>query len=447
MSQTQSTLPRVATPPPLPGRPGPDRVSGVLKLVVALAATAAGVYLIFYNLGRGAAVNVTQGVFLGVILGFGLRLLLTGGAQVAGRRVGWMASLAVFAVVVVATGWGLPRAARAQMVKVEQRAWDELQASPKKFADYEAYKLWTATPRRGFAPAMAVAQVQEELARMEGQKSGRVKKLRGLIREYQYDMGKSGETEMQAAINLARQGLAKVYAQALADLAVRVEAGAAKQEFPEDPQMRAAFAAVIARLAKSDDDRVYLVFSSENAVPGMGKEEAQRDLEQTLAGGLPMVGPGEAFSPGREDRRRQAFKRAMEESLEKAFGDEKLVRLEPLEAGAERKGKVVFQVHCATRRAPGEFVLIEGSKETGRLFKIEVMWEFSVLDVDGKPLARNRSRSFPAQDVRFRRDDDDPKWAAYSVMMDSAYYNYCREMTGRLGLIPVKVKDYFIFEK
>ena len=62
-------------------------------------------------------------------------------------------------------------------------------------------------------------------------------------------------------------------------------------------------------------------------------------------------------------------------------------------------------------------------------------WEFSAFDLDGKLLARNRSRSNPAQSIRFRQNLGEPDWAPYSVLMDSAYYNYCREITGRLGLI------------
>jgi hypothetical protein len=386
---------------------------------------------------------------VGIILGLGVRLLLTGGAQVAGKRVGWAPALAVFLAVVVGMGWGLPRAAEAQKVKVEQEAWARLEASPKKFADYETYMRWTSSPRRGIAPAMAVAQVKEELTRLEGEKSGRVARLRGLIRDYQYDMKKSGETEMQAAIDLAREGLGKVYAQALADLAVRVEAAEAKSEFPEDPQMRAAFAALIGQVAGSDDDRAYLVFSSENALAAMGAERVP-DVEGSAAapsaGASAVIPPGDAFSPGREDRRRKAFKIAMSEALEKAFA-EPLVRVEPLPAGAERKGKVIFQVHCATRRTPGEFTLTRNGKEVGKLFSIEVAWEFSVFDAGGKLLTRSRSRSMPAQEFRFRRSEDDPPWAAYSVMMDSAYYNYCREVTGRLGLIPVATREYFVFEK
>ena len=447
---SQSTLPRVSNPPPIPAQARsvaePDRAMGVVKLLVALAATTAGTYLIIYNLGRGASISTGQGVFLGIILGFGLRLLLTGGAQVARKRIGWTPSLVVFGIVVVAMGFGMPRAAEARMVKVEREAWERLEASPRTLADYETYKLWTSRPRKGFASAMAMAQVKEELAKMEGEKTGRVTKLRSLIRDYQYDMDrKSREPELAGAIELARGGIARIYQQALADLAVRVEAAATKSEFPEDPQMRAAFATLLERVARSDDNRVYLVFSSENAV-ATTRAAATAEPEARSASKLPLIPPGDAFSPSREDRRRKSFVSAMEEALGKAFA-EPLIQIEPLAPGADRKGKTIFQVHCATRKAPDEFILTRDGKEVGRLFSVEVMWEFAIFDADGKALTRSKSRSMPGDEFRFRRGDDDPAWAAYSVMMDSAYFNYCRQITGRLGLIPVAQKEYFMFQK
>ena len=77
----------------------------------------------------------------------------------------------------------------------------------------------------------------------------------------------------------------------------------------------------------------------------------------------------------------------------------------------DRKGKVVFEVKCATRRTPGGSTLTRDGKYAGTLFNVEVDWEFSAFDADGKLLARNRSRSNPAQSMRFRQNLDDPGWA------------------------------------
>lgn len=450
MSRSEGALPTVASPPPLPMQPAPDRAMGILKLVFAVAASGVGIYLLYFQFEQLRVPSIGQAVFLGVIVAFGLRLLVTSIAQVAGRRVGWIPSMALFAAIVGLTAWALPRGVQAEVVRNEQEAWERLQASSKGFSDYQSYTRWTSIPRKDVHAPMALAQIREELTRLEGEKTGRVSTLRERIRQYQNDMERYDVPEMQAAIELARERLGAIYAEALRDLALRIEAASAKSEFAEDPMMRAAFATLIDRVARSDDDRVYLVFSSENTLAALGSERAP-EVEPAspvspAADASALIAPGDAFSPTRDDRRRRSFEISMEEALGAAFA-EPLLRIEPLPAGAQRKGKTIFQVHCATRRAPGEFILTRDGKTVGRLFNIEVEWEFSIFDTDGKPLTRSRSRSMPGDEFRFRRSPGDPPWAAYSVMMDSAYYSYCREVTGRLGLIPVGMKEYFTFEK
>jgi hypothetical protein len=421
---------------PIPQDPRPNRFVGGLKLLLGIGLTAVGVYLTIYNLGR-ASVDLTTSVviFFAILLGAGIRLLFTGGAQSAGRRFPLLPGLGVFMLVALAVVFTLPRVSAARRARVEREAWDRLQVSAKTYDDYRSYTSSTRTPRRGVLPAMALAQTREELAGPPG-KSGRVARLRELLRSHLYQMEKTGEGEFQAAIDLARQALAEACAKALAGLGERVEADTARREFPQDPGMRAAFAAVITGLARSDDDRVYLDFASDNQVA---------TTQDAPPGALKVIPPGEAFSPERDSRRRSAFSTAMTESLKEAFKNETLLRVESLPSGADRRGKVVFEVKCTTRRTPGGFVLTRDGKYAGTLFNFEVGWEFCVFDADGKRLARSRSRSNPAQSVRFRVSPGDPDWAPYSVLMDSAYYNYCREITGRLGLIPPPVKEYLTF--
>jgi hypothetical protein len=421
---------------PTPQGPLPSRFVGVLRLLLGIGLTAVGGYLTLYNLGR-TSVDLTTSVvvFFAVILGAGVRLLVTGGAQSAGRRVRLLPGLGVFVLVALAVFFTLPRAAAARRATAEREAWDRLQASAKTYDDYKSYTSSTKTRRRGVPAAMALAQTREELAKPPD-KGGRVAKLRELLRSHVYQMEKTGEAELQAAIDLTRQGLAETYASALADLGDRVGKDTARREFPEDPRMRSAFAAVITRLAKSDDDWVYLDFASDNQLA---------ETQAEPAGAPSFIPRGEAFSPERDSRRRAAFSTAMTESLKQAFRNETLIRIQSLPANANRKGKVVFQVKCTTRSIAGGFTLTRDGKYAGMLSNFEVDWEFSAFDVDGKLLARNRSRSNPAQSIRFSQNLGEPDWAPYSVLMDSAYYNYCREITGRLGLIPPPVKESFTF--
>ena len=435
MSRSPQSLPPAPAQAPAAQEPPPDRAMGIIKLIAGLALAAVGGYLILFNVNRPTVeMKIGVAIFLAVIFAAGVRLLLTGGAQATGRRFALIPSLIVFVVLVVAAAFALPRMWASRAVAAEQEAWERLEASPKKFRDYEAYKYSTMSPRRGVLPAMALAETREALAEPPD-KRGRVSKLRGLLTSHLYNMEKTGEPEFKDAIDLCRQSLTEYYTKALAELGERIEADNAQREFPEDPQMRAAFAAVLSRIAKSDDDLVYLDFMSDNQIP------------QQPAGASKDIPAGEAFSSDRDARRRSAFSTAMTESLKAAFKDERLIQVQELGAGTGRNGKAIFEVKCTTRRAPGGFTLTRNDKEAGTLFNFEVDWQFAVIDADGKVLATNRSRSNPAGSVRFSTKRDDPDWAPYSVLMDSAYYNYCREITGRLGLIPPPVKESFTFSR
>ena len=55
-------------------------------------------------------------------------------------------------------------------------------------------------------------------------------------------------------------------------------------------------------------------------------------------------------------------------------------------------------------------------------------------------------RSSPAEQLRMSRGPNDPRWAIYSVLMDSAYYNYARNITEKFGLKPPPVKAVFRYQ-
>jgi hypothetical protein len=410
------------------GPPPPDRIAAGFKVVLGLAFGAASVYL--FTLHASQSWNEPKtgaGVVTGMAAGFCAWLLLSGGLQFAGKKWGLPRGIAVFLVLAVAGGIVEPRVLQAGRLREERRAYDQLQASPGRFEDYERYQRSTSIPRRGVAGPMALAQVKEELERHDAKKSGVVDVLRRLITHFSYIAKDEEPGAMQPAIDLARDGLSRAYARGLEELAQRA---GTTGEFPEDPGMRATFRKVLEHLARSDVDLVYLVFSSENK------------LDETAG----FIALGDAFSPDRERKRRWAFIEAMEGALKKAF-TEPLVRIKALEAGDPRDGKVIFDVRCATRTVPGEFTLTREGKTVGKLLNLEVAWEFAVLDAGGKELTRHRSRSNPAESFKIRRKRDDPDWAAYSVMLDSSYYNFCREISGRLGMIPPEVRESFSFER
>ena len=422
---------------PEPREPS-NKPAGVFKIVLGLAFAAATVYLVTLHAGQTwNEPSAGAGAVSGIAAGLALWLLLAGTAQVMGKRVALPAGIALVLICAVAGGVVEPRALQARRVQIEQAAWERLAASSKTYDDYQVYEHSAPAPRRGYVPGMALAQVREEVARQQGTSTGRVETLRRFIADYR---GKADHEEpgaMQPAIDLARAELARAYASGLEGLALRVERDRVK-EVEEDPQMRSAFRAVLERLAQADDDHVYLVFTSDNKVAA--------DASQSAASDTRMLDSGEAFSPEREDKRRIAFIKAMEHSFELGFA-EPLVRLRTLDEGTSRQGKVIFEVHCATRRAPGGFQLTINDTPIGTLFNLDVGWKFLIFDIDGKQLAAHQSHSNPAEKLRFELSKGDPSWAAYSVMMDSAYYNYCRQIAARLGLVQPVVKEVFDFER
>jgi hypothetical protein len=438
MSQTTPVVSYGTTAPP-----APDKAMGVFKMVIGLALAAAGTYLFFYNVDRElqkTSGDTGTGVFLGVIAGLGLWLLVNGVIQVRGRHPKLVVGIGVLVLTIVAFALVFPRAAQGARRAMEQQYWDRLQASKKTYKDYKDYLEYNPLPRKGMFAEAAAVGVKEEMAKTGAEAEGRVARLRSLIYDFNKQMKERNEPEIKASITAAHDGLAQSYAKAREDLAERLEKSATRTEFPEDPKMRAAFAQVLDRVARQDQNFVYLAFASEDlvtkSVPGAGAPGRAKDL----------IEPGEAFGPAQDGKRQDAFESALEGSLRTAF-KEPLIEIIPLRPGDSRDGKVVFDVRCVTKPAPGTMKLTLNGKSVGTLFKIEVAWQFTIVDVDGKPLVKHTTVSYPANSFGFNSQSSDPTWAPYSVMMDSTYHNFCREVTGRLGLIPPKVKEDFSFRR
>jgi len=411
-------------------QPKPDRLAAGFKILVGLAFGAATYYL--FDLHTKQTPSTGAGVMTGIAMGLGVWLLLSGIMPFMGKQLPRFVGPALLVICAVAMGMAEPKIVTAMEIRKEEEGWAQLQASPKTFEDYQRYQFSSSAPRKDISGPRALARVKSELERLEKYKGARVATLRRVMQECWNERDVKNPATMQPAMDLVKEELAKSYAKGLEDLAKST--GTGKREFPEDPQMRAAFAAILTRLAKSDDDSVYLSFVSKN------------EIKADNAAAEKLISPGDAFSADRDSMRYRMFANSLEDCLKSAF-TEPLVNTRTLGDKAERKGKVVFEVQCTSRRAPGYFELTRDGKATGRLLNMEVEWDFVIFDVDGKELARNHSKSNPADSFRFRSKAADPAWAPYSVMMDSTYYNYCREVAGRLGMKPPAAREYFSFQQ
>jgi hypothetical protein len=263
------------------------------------------------------------------------------------------------------------------------------------------------------------------------------------------DLADAKKDAVKALKEMYDGGKAKMY---------RPAASGAAAEFPVDDGLRNAFGLVLDDLSKATDANVYVAF--ENAAdlappPLMDKAtklyeddpEVRHDFPK---GNAPVIAAGNAFSPDYDKRRRATFLRALTESFSQVF-DGQLLTLMPLEKGDDKKGKLVIDVSSRLYRVPDLFIYTSndtaGAKRvTGLLFSFEVEWRFNILDRSGKILYSAPQAISKPTDAKFSTEPSDPDWAPYSILMDSAYYNYSREVTGRFGLVPPEPKAVFVYE-
>jgi hypothetical protein len=162
-----------------------------------------------------------------------------------------------------------------------------------------------------------------------------------------------------------------------------------------------------------------------------------------------IIDPGTAFSAAFDKARQASFVEAATEAFSEVF-DAALLEIKPLQPGEPRDGKIVLEVDSLIRRGANYFIYTSGPEGAmtvvGLLFGIGVDWKLRLSHRDGKELYVNETISFPASNIRFRTGDGDPDWAVYSILMDSAYSNYSREVVGNFGLTPPTESGFFVFK-
>jgi hypothetical protein len=79
------------------------------------------------------------------------------------------------------------------------------------------------------------------------------------------------------------------------------------------------------------------------------------------------------------------------------------------------------------------------------LYGLLVDWKLELLD-NGQSLYTKTAESRPAESIEFQSREGSPEWAAYAVMMDSAYYNYLRDRLESSGLPALFTRSNFQFQ-
>ncbi len=216
-------------------------------------------------------------------------------------------------------------------------------------------------------------------------------------------------------------------------------------EFPVDNALREAFGALLTDLARAKDGNIYVAFENTAKLEPPKDWDGVMKLAQSSRPGAKVIGQGNAFSPTFDKRRRATFMTAMSESFGQVF-DGQLLTLVPLEKDDSRKGKIVLEVKSNLYREADLFEYTNDGIFAGFLFSFLVDWNFELFDRKGKSLYKATPATSKPSDAKFDAGPGAPDWAPYSVMMDSAYYNYSREVTGRFGLTPPPKKAFFTYE-
>jgi hypothetical protein len=443
--------------PPKPKAPsGPNPGIGAIKIA---AGAILGLFLLIAYLQQAHA-GYLIALVLGVFLGAAARGVAVGIANVMRKQIPLLPSLGILGGVAVLCATLGPTLSTAFCESDEASKWDEI-------TRLESGTSFDPSTWKTKYEALVNAKFQRPewkgrwmLARVkEAVRNKRPADLRAIMKEI--DQEPASAALMAPAREAATKAFRDYYDQAKAKLYAAPSSGAVgKREFEVDADLRRTFGTILDDLAQSPDANVYVAFT--NAVkldPPKGADlelALMRRTPDAIAkhpkGDAPVIQPVSAFSPEFDSRRRQTFMTAMSESFGKVF-DSDLLTLVPLEAGGDRKGKIVFEVSSNIVRSIEYYTYTRTDLDTGRrefvgfLFGILVDWGFKVWDRQGKSLYDPRpTRSLPADKLRVERGENDPEWAMYSVMMDSAYYNYCREITGKFGLAPPPVRESFAYQ-
>jgi hypothetical protein len=377
----------------------PSVFLGIVKIITGFSL---GSCCGLFGLYVGAYQGMFATILCSLLLGFGYRWVLTGAAALAGKRVNFFVSLIPVVLLML--------------------------------------------PAYFFAPQFSMKREAQDAVRKKD-----AKELREVVRLVDEHHG--NDPRFAEAREIARKGLEDLFKDATEQLKAPPAAKPGPEDLVPDEELRTAFLHVIEDLGAGTDGVVYVAFHNEAKLDPPEGDDVILLLKRSIKevkdafpnGDAPVVSQGKAFDAEFDRKRRDTFFKAMEEAFERVFKQKGLLTLVPLADSADRTGKIVFDVSSKAGREASYYTYTQEDKVAGLLFSVKVDWEFAVFDRQGKELYRRKTASNPALNLKYRSTAKDPTWAPYSVMMDSAYYNYCRDVTARFGLTPPEERTEFSF--
>ena len=410
-------------------------VFGVLGLIMTTFVWMATAY---FGYGAAAATGVPAAL-LGCMTVVGVMW----GAKAGKKLIGSAITAAVLLGVFIGAG---PTASTGFMRMSEKTQWEELTSvlespdgdpSVDLFAWEASYADLGDLRRDGW-------EAQWMLARVRQAKGGR---YIGEVRQILQEIDERPDAGFDEAQDEATAFLKEAYASAQEKLVAPAGSGA-------DESLRTAFAVMLDDFAVQPEANLYVSFAQVTDLtppPGDSEELAairrEPDLLEAFPNGAPVIKPGEAFTGRFDARRRDMFVSNMSDAFRHVFDDE-LLHLVPLAGDDARKEKYVLEVEAKIERVPfyGTYYMsddIGGRVTKGLTFEFIVHWTFKLVGPDGTVrYEAPETISQAAPDVGLGLDPA-PQWAIYGALMDSAYYNYSRQVVADFGLQPPPERTIF----
>jgi hypothetical protein len=409
-------------------------VFAVVKILFGLVLAIA----IFPALLQSGYVGFLESAAWGFLIALGVRMVVVNVARLAGRPVSRKLSWGLAAGLMIVVALVGPPLSAASHRSTELVEWSNIEHDTKNLAAWDQY--FAKVPVR-FQRTDAMPSYFRARAIGYGEKAD-APKLRQLLKQISAEYAK--DPAFVPARTEATAALSSMYQTALARLATPAA----------DRQLQQVFGRILDDLSARDDGRVYLVFSNAAELsdpPGHRQALMQLRGHPDVAaafpkGDAPLLDVGEAFSPAFDSQRRSTFLAAMKDAFGAVFSPG-LLDVVPLPDNEDARGKWILLVDSKIARSADLYTHSREKAVLGVLSGIVVNWRFLVVDRDGKELYTTTTRSIPAQNLRWRVAASDPDWSPYSIMMDSAYYNYARQVIGRFGLEPPAEKTSFSFSR
>jgi hypothetical protein len=419
----------------------PGKGLGVLKLMLGICLSLG----FFGALLHSGHEGIGEAAIIGGFMGIGLRWMVTGGANLAGKRIPLLPSFGIVLVGLAIGALAGPPISEATWRAQESSTWDELVGYTSEDShvsiyewDREYYERIPPTFQREEAPGMR-KYVEVRTAIQNDDLND--------LRRHVHDLAVNhrDDPHYKSAYDTASGELQRRYDTAMARLTA---AGSEEAEFEVDEDLREGFKAVLQDLSRAASPDVYVAFTnrSELTKPEGSDQDVKEWFEEEPSvkasfpdGKVRVIDPGEAFSPRFDLARRKSFMEVAGKAFRDAF-DANLLTLKPLEPGESRKDKIVLEVSSTIVRVPSHFNNYETDENgnqtsKGLLFGIVVDWSLKLFNRDGAELYARQTTSAPAGNINIGPGAM-PDWGVYSILMDSAYFNYSREVVGSFGLEP-----------